>query len=206
MHTSVPPLGPQHPESRLLLSVASTPHCHSFAYSICNFHPCARLCCKQAGLLLLALCWPPCLSTGVLGSGPAFCCPPGGIPKFVHVSQYMLNVLHWLPAEQRISYRIASLVWRCLVGLAPVYLRELCCPPLSAMSLRSLLSSQQGLLLVPFVRTSSKQIRAFSMVGPSTWNGLPSELRIFNRTLSRAFFSHLKTALFNRAGVGSASE
>ena len=31
---------------------------------------------KQAGLLLLALRWPPCLSTGVLGSGPAFCCPP----------------------------------------------------------------------------------------------------------------------------------
>src|SRR6218665_2730209 len=63
-------------ESRLLLSVASTSHCHSFAYSICNLHPCARLCCKQAGLLLLALRWPPCLSTGVLGSGPAFCCPP----------------------------------------------------------------------------------------------------------------------------------
>src|SRR6218665_1438253 len=27
----------------------------------------------------------------------------GGIPKFGHVSQYMLDVLHWLPAEQRIS-------------------------------------------------------------------------------------------------------
>src|SRR6218665_182518 len=55
-------------------------------------------------------------------------------PTDGHVSQYMLDVLHWLPAEQRISYRIASLVWHCLVGLAPVYLRELCCPPLSAMS------------------------------------------------------------------------
>src|SRR6218665_3720001 len=27
-------------------------------------------------LLLLALCWPPCLSTGVFGSGFVFCCPP----------------------------------------------------------------------------------------------------------------------------------
>src|SRR6218665_274998 len=98
-------------------------------------HPCARLRCKQAGLLLLALRWPPCLSTGVLGSGPTFCCLPNRwhTYKFGHVSQYMLDVLHWLPAEQRISYRIASLVWRCLVGLAPVYLRELCCPALSAM-------------------------------------------------------------------------
>src|SRR6218665_2048179 len=132
----------------------------------------------------------------------------GGIPKFAHVSQYMLNVLHWLPAEQRISYRIAALVWRCLVGLAPVYLhvRELCCRPLSAMSSRSLRSFQQGLLLVRFARTSTKQMCAFSVVGPSTWNDLASELRIFNRTTSPVFFSHLKTALFDRAGVGSASE
>src|SRR6218665_2569964 len=156
---------------------------------------------------MLALRWPPCLSTGVLGRVVPFASRPiGGIPKFGHVSQYMLDVLHWLPAEQRISYRIASLVWRFLVGFAPVYLRELCCPPLSAMSSRSRRSSQQGLLLVPFARTSTKQIRAFSVVGPSTWNGLPSELRIFNRTTSPAFFSNLKTALFDRAGVGSASE
>ena len=129
-----------------------------------------------------------------------------GIPKFRLVSKYMLDVLHWLHAEQRISYRIASFVWCSLLGFAPVYLCELCCPPLSAMSSRSLRSFQQGLLLVPFARTSTKQIRAFYVVGPSTWNGLPSKLRIFNRTTSPAFFSHLKTALFNRAGVESASE
>src|SRR6218665_3508877 len=91
----------------------------------------------------------------------------GGIPKFVHVSKYMLDVLHWLPADQRISCRIASLVWRCLLGLAPIYLRELCCPLRSAMSSRSLRSSQQGLLLVSFARTSTKQSRDSSVVGPS---------------------------------------
>ena len=127
--------------------------------------------------------------------------------KFGHVSKYMLDVLHWLPAEQRISYRIASLVWRCLLGLGPVYLRELCCPLLSAtcMSSRSLRSSQQSLLLVPFAHTSTKQSRAFSVVDPSIWNGLPSQLRIFPRALSPRFFSPY-TALFNRAVVGSASE
>src|SRR6218665_1442530 len=36
----------------------------------------------------------------------------GGIPKFGHVSKYMLDVLHWRPAEQRSSFRIASIVWR----------------------------------------------------------------------------------------------
>src|SRR6218665_1540401 len=100
----------------------------------------------------------------------------------------------------------ASLVWCCLLGLAPLYLCELCCPLLSAMSSQSLRSSQQGLLLVPFARTSTKQSRAFSLVGPLIWNGLPSQLRIFPKAFSPAFFSHLKTALFSRAGVGSASE
>src|SRR6218665_656082 len=63
----------------------------------------------------------------------------------------------------------------------------------SAISSRSLRSSQQRLL--PFARTSAKQSRAFSVVGPSIWNGLPSQLRIFPRALSPAFFSKLKTAL-----------
>src|SRR6218665_2000380 len=120
----------------------------------------------------------------------------------------MLNsiVENWLPAEQRISYRVASKVWCCLLGLAPLYLRELCCPRHSATSSQSLRSSQQGLLLVPFARTYTKQSRAFFVVGSSIWNGLPSQLRIFPRALSPAFFSQLKTALFSRAGVGSASE
>jgi len=64
------------PQPRLLLPVAPAPHCHSFTHCICNCHPCTCLRCKQAWLLLLALCWPPCLSTGVFGSGLAFCCPP----------------------------------------------------------------------------------------------------------------------------------
>src|SRR6218665_412213 len=116
----------------------------------------------------------------------------GGIPKFGHVSKYMLDVLRWLPADQRISYRIASMVWRCLLGIAPLYLREPCCPLHSAMSSRSLRSSQQRLLLVLFARTSTKQSRAFSAVGPSIWNGLPSQLRIFPRALSPAFFLNLR--------------
>src|SRR6218665_1739535 len=104
------------------------------------------------------------------------------------------------------NYMIASLVWRCLLGLAALYLLELCCPLPSAMSSRSLRSSQQGLLLVPFARTSTKQSRAFSVVGPSIWNGLPYQLQTLPRALSTCVFSHLNTALFSRAGVGNASE
>src|SRR6218665_3330113 len=104
----------------------------------------------------------------------------------------MFSNLHWLPADQSISYRIASLVWRCILGLAHFYLIELCCPLLSSLSLRS---SQQGLLLTLFARTSTNQSRAFSLVGPSTWNGFPTELRIFPRVLSSAFCLNLRLLL-----------
>src|SRR5688572_9727860 len=102
---------------------------------------------------------------------------------FVNVS-YMRDVLHWLPSEQQISWRLDVLVWRCILGLAHAYLRELCCPVLNARGSRSFRSSEQGLLLVAFAKTSTVQNCAFSVVGPSTWNGLPLELRLFPRTYS----------------------
>jgi len=43
-------------------------------------------------------------------------------------------------------------------------------------------------------------------VGPSVWNGLPSELRSLPRDLSTSFYKLLKTLLFDRAWSGSASE
>src|SRR6218665_3544705 len=83
----------------------------------------------------------------------------------------MLDVLHWLPLQQRIIFRIGALVWRCFLGLAPSYLRYLCCPTPGTRGRSSLRSLEQGLLSVPFARTSTTQVRAFSVVGPSVWNG-----------------------------------
>ena len=130
----------------------------------------------------------------------------GHIPKFDHVSSYMRDVLHWLPIRQRIEYRTAAVVWRCLLGLAPAYLIELCCPTLSARGTRSLRSAEQDLLYVPHARTATKQSRAFSVVGPSIWNELPLALRSLPKIPTHLFPSHLKTVLFSRAGFGSASE
>ena len=139
----------------------------------------------------------------VLRSAARLC---GRIPKFGHVSGYMLDVLHWLPLLQRISYRIIALVWRSLLGLAPAYLRDLCCPTLGAPGRRSLRSTERGVLMVPFARTATKQNRAFSVVGPSLWNGLPLTLRLHPRIHSESFYTCLKTVLFSRTGVGSAPE
>src|SRR6218665_1022524 len=74
----------------------------------------------------------------------------GRIPKFGRVSAYMRDVLHWLPYPQRIVYRVAALVRRCMEGLAPPYLREQCCLTVTIIGRRiSLRSSAQAQLLVP---------------------------------------------------------
>ena len=59
---------------------------------------------------------------------------------------------------------------------------------------------------LPFARTSAMQKRAFAVVGPSIWNGLPLSIRSLPRNLSQTFLSQLKAVLFGRVGVGSASE
>src|SRR6218665_197944 len=93
-----------------------------------------------------------------------------------------------------------------LIGQAPAYLTDLCRPSLSVRSTRHLRSVEQGLLHVPFARTSTMQSRAFSVVGPLAWNGLPLALWSLPRVFSQKFLQQLKTTSFGRTGVVSGSE
>jgi hypothetical protein len=130
----------------------------------------------------------------------------GRILRFGRVSEYMRDVLHWLPYPQRIVYRISVLVRRCIEGLAPLYLRELCCSTTSIQRRCFLRSAAQAELIVPRARTAIRQPRAFSVAGPSTWNGLPTMLRLTPAGHSASFLTSLKTVLFDRGWAGSASE
>src|SRR6218665_3972640 len=112
---------------------------------------------------------------------------------------------NWLPLSQRIPFRVAVLVWYSLICQGPVYLADLCCL-LTARSTRHLRSAEQGLLHVPFARTFTMQSRAFSVVGPLVWNGLPLALRSLPRVFSQKFLQQLKTTLFGALGLGAASE
>src|SRR6218665_3348046 len=49
----------------------------------------------------------------------------GKIPKFGHVTGYMLEVLRWFPVRLLIEYRVASLVWGCQLFIPPIYLTVL---------------------------------------------------------------------------------
>ena len=131
----------------------------------------------------------------------------GGFSKFDHISHYMRDVLHWLPVSQRIQFRISVWVWRCQLGSAPAYLREFCRPTSGLATRRNLRSASRGELAVPFARTSKMQLRAFSVVGPTIWNNLPSDLRVLLAGDSAyTFYKNLKTVLYRRSWAGSASE
>ena len=162
--------------SRSLTSIAILVH----AFVASRLHYCSTLYVGLPAVRLGCLEWVIRTATHLIG----------GIPRTGHVSAYMLDVLHWLPIQQRIIFRIGALVWRRLLVLAPAYLWDLCCPTPGPRAYSSLRSIERGLLFVPFARTSTSQARAFSVVGPSVWNGLP----VAQRLLPRFFPTHSTVA------------
>src|SRR6218665_1303572 len=132
----------------------------------------------------------------------------GGILRTGHVSGYMLNVR--IPLATLPTY-FASLLWSG--GVWPCTdLRTsniFAVPPRAVGHQRprsSLCSMERGVLSVSFARTSTRQARAFSADGPSVWNELQFSQQLLPRVHSDIFYSSLKTVLFSRAGIGSASE
>src|SRR6218665_1808234 len=114
------------------------------------------------------------------------------------------SLLHWLSVQQRIHYRISSIVWHCVLGNAP-YPLELFILTSTCSGRRSPRSASKVDFLVPRARTVTRQKTDFSIVGPSVWNGLLSELRSLTRDLSSSFINSSRL-LFGRAWAGSASE
>src|SRR6218665_2794491 len=130
----------------------------------------------------------------------------GGVHKYSSISDCMRDTLHWLPIRQPIFYRVAMLMWHCLFGIAPVYLQELCHHVSTLVGRQALRSSSGGKLLVPRVNTSTMQRRAFSVVAPSIYNSLSSQIRLLRKSYTPLLYKVLKTDLSHRGWTGSASE
>ena len=80
----------------------------------------------------------------------------------------MRHVLHWPDMTERVQFRIATTVYRCLHGMAPEYLSKLCLPVKLRTSLRyQLRSSQSNQLVVPPVKLSTYGPRSFAVAGPT---------------------------------------
>src|SRR6218665_967144 len=131
------------------------------------------------------------------------------LPKFSHISS-CFDQLRWLSLSPRIEFKIVALVLKSKQGVAPKYLRDHICSPLSATSHRPLRSlDRQIVLYVPRVRTTIAQTRSFATIGQSLWNALPSSLRLtlLSGSLLASLFLFI-TAYFYYWGLrtGSATE
>ena len=115
-------------------------------------------------------------------------------PKFGHTSP-LLSVLHLLPVEHRIVFKILLLVFKSLKNLAPSYMSDLLTPYIPSRSLRS---SNQSLLVVPRSIQKSYGDRAFAVAAPGLWNALPIHMRQPGFSLA-TFKKCLKTYLFKKA-------
>jgi len=76
-----------------------------------------------------------------------------GAKKFDHITP-VLRQLHWLPIRQRITFKLAMIVFKCLHGLAPSYLSNVCVPVVSVDSRWQLRSAVSGALVRRRTRTN----------------------------------------------------
>jgi hypothetical protein len=101
-----------------------------------------------------------------------------------------LRRLHWLPIQQRITFKIATLTFKTLQHKQPAYLSDLLHPYTPSRNLRS---CNQNLLSVPYVKSAIGR-RSFFYAAPTIWNSLPPALRASSSL--QYFLSGLKTHLF----------
>ena len=108
------------------------------------------------------------------------------------------DVLHWLPLQQRIEYKLCDLVYKAMHQSAPVYLTELCVPVSIHQGRANFLSATHGGLSVAANKDTTYGLRSFAVSGPTTWNALSLLIREQSLSLGQ-FRSRLKTELFNSA-------
>ena len=117
---------------------------------------------------------------------------------WTHQPVLVLEDLHWLPVSQRVVFKMALMVWKCVHGVASAYLSNLCIPATAISGCQHhLRSAATGTPLVPRTQTATGQ-PSFAVNGPGTWNRLPPAL--WSLDLSEiAFKRALKTQLFSTA-------
>ena len=92
---------------------------------------------------------------------------------------------------------IGVTVYKCLHGMAPQYLSDLCTPVAEVPGRQRLRSADRGQLQTPRYRLTTAGGRSFTCAAPSIWNALPDYLK--DTALSLSYFEkQLKTFLFSR--------
>ena len=80
----------------------------------------------------------------------------------------VLKELHWLPVSFRIRYKVLLMVYKCINGNTPKYLKECC--NFRNIPQYNLRTNNRLLLCIPLVKRKCIGDRAFAVCGPSWWN------------------------------------
>ncbi len=115
--------------------------------------------------------------------------------RYDHVTPAVRDELHWLPVPQRIEYKVALLVYKCLHGTGPGYFTNYCTPLSAEVSHHHLRSVSRGDLFHPRSWTARYGSRSFHVTGPAVWNSLPLNIRDNSLNLAQ-FKQRLKHYLF----------
>ena len=114
-----------------------------------------------------------------------------GTRKYDRGLSHLLHTeLHWLDVPERVLYKLALMVHRCLQDKAPHSI----CRTTVCQSLKLPVVSNCDLpLVIPRYRLRTFGRRAFAVAGPTFWNSLADELRTYS---SDRFKLALKAFLF----------
>ena len=116
------------------------------------------------------------------------------LPHHSSVSDIMRRQLHWLEMPDRITFKLCTLVYRCLHGLVPRYLPDLFTPATVHTHLRSSVTLERSLSM-PRTKTKTLGPRGLYFASSAAWNALPVHLRNPDLSLS-SFKIELKTPFF----------
>ena len=116
--------------------------------------------------------------------------------KYDHVTPLLCD-LHWLRVPERMDFKIAVLIYRCLHGLAPAHLSTELQSVKDMPSRQRLWSWSSDTLAVPTSRLSTVGDQAFPVISARVWNALPVD--VISLTTLPAFKRLLKTELFSQS-------
>ena len=107
-----------------------------------------------------------------------------------HDSKELLRLLHWLPVQKRIDFKIACLVFKSLKNLSPTYIQDL----IEIYKPTRTLRSSASISLKTPIPPNAFVGRAFSFNAPKIWNNLShgtrscASLQSFKKCLKTEFF------------------
>ena len=119
-----------------------------------------------------------------------------GVRKHDYIAP-VLKELHWLKIDERIEYKNALQMYKCLSNEGPAYVTRDLVPVASLPEKQRLRSAKSKDVVLNKHKLKSLGLRRFNVSGPKLWNNLPNSLKSSN--LIKSFYRSLKTYQFKKS-------